>query len=261
MNSVLQDFRYGLRQLRNSPGFTFTAVFTLAIGIGATTAMFSVVLDVLLRPLRYASPEQLVVIRENIATPNREFTDLAVNANHFIFWQQQNRSFTSIAALRPFSMPVGGAQADEIGVAKATSNLISTLGFRPFVGHTFTEEEEKPGHNVVLLTDGFWKRRYGADPAIVGKTVPLDGLQYLVVGILPPEFNLPDSPADFPERTSRLKPSFRLDGPPRNFRRSKAIIITLRSPDCEMASASRRQVQSSIHYNNKSVSTRLTKST
>jgi putative ABC transport system permease protein len=195
MNSVLQDFRYGLRHLRNSPGFTFTAVFTLAIGIGATTAMFSVVLDVLLRPLRYASPEQLVVIRENIATPNREFTDLAVNANHFIFWQQQNRSFTSIAALRPFSMPVGGAQADEIGVAKATSNLISTLGFQPFVGHTFTEEEEKPGHNVVLLTDGFWKRRYGADPAIVGKTVPLDGLQYLVVGILPPEFNLPDSRA------------------------------------------------------------------
>ena len=193
--NLLQDLRYALRQLRKSPGFTFTAILALAVGIGATTAMSSVVLDVLLRPLRYPSPEQLVVIRENIAAPNREFSDLPVNANHFIFWKQQNRSFSSIAVLRPFSMPVGGTQTEEIGVAKATPNLISTLGFQPRLGRTFTDEEEKPGHNVVLLTDGFWKRSYGADPAIVGKTVLLDGLQYLVVGILPPEFTLPDSRA------------------------------------------------------------------
>ena len=195
MKGLLQDLRYALRQLRKGPAFTFTAIITLAVGIGATTAMFSVVLDVLLRPLRYPAPEQLVVIRENISTTTREFTDLAANANHFLFWQQQNRSFRSIAAVLPFSIPVGGVQTEEIGVAKATSNLISTLGFQPRLGRTFTEEEEEPGHNVVLLTDGFWKRRYGANREIVGTTIPLDGLQYLVIGILPPEFALPDSRA------------------------------------------------------------------
>jgi macrolide transport system ATP-binding/permease protein len=195
MTTFIQDVHYAVRQLRKSPGFTFTAIVTLALGIGATTAMFSVVLDVLLRPLRYPAPGQLVVIRENISTPSREFTDLPINANHLVFWQQQNRSFSSIAALQPLSLPVGGTQTEEIGAAKATFNLISTLGFQAVIGRTFTEEEEKPGHNVVLLTDGFWKRRYGADPAIVGKTVLLDGLQYLVVGVLPAEFSLPDSRA------------------------------------------------------------------
>lgn len=193
MSTLIKDVRYGLRQLRKSPGFTFTASVTLALGIGATTAMFSVVLDVLLRPLRYPAPDQLVVIRENISTPSGEFTDLPINANHLVSWQRQNHSLASIAALEPSSMPVGGAQAEEIGVARATSNLISTLGFHPRIGRTFTEEEEKPGFNVVLLTDGFWKRQYSADPAVVGKTVQLDGLQYLVVGVLPPEFSLPDS--------------------------------------------------------------------
>lgn len=195
MSGLLQDFRYAMRQLRKAPGFSFTAISTLALGIGATTAMFSVVLDVLLRPLPYPAPEQLVVIRENISTPNREFSDLPINANHFVFWQQHNRSFGSIAALQPFSMPVGGTETEEVGVAEATANLISILGFQARVGRTFTEEEEKPGHNVVVLADGFWKRRYGADPAIVGKTVLLDGLQYLVIGVLPPEFTLPDSRA------------------------------------------------------------------
>ncbi len=195
MTAILQDLRHAARQLRKSPGFSGTAIVTLAVGIGATTAMFSVVLDVLLRPLPYPAPEQLVVIRENISTPSQEFTDLPINANHFVFWQQQNRSFTSVAALRPFSMPVGGTETEEIGVAEATSELISTFGFQPRLGRTFTEEEEKPGHNVVLLTDGFWKRRYAGDPAIVGKTVPLDGMQYSVIGILPPEFTLPDARA------------------------------------------------------------------
>lgn len=195
MTGITQDLRYAVRQLRKSPRFTFTAILTLVLGIGATTAMFSVVLDVLLRPLPDPEPEQLVVIRESISTPSQEFTDLPINANHLVFWQQHGRSFSSIAALEPLSKPVGGIETEEIGVAQATANLISTLGFGPRVGRNFTEEEEKPGHNVVLLTDGFWKRRYGGDPAIVGKAVPLDGLQYSVIGILPPEFTLPDARA------------------------------------------------------------------
>jgi predicted permease len=196
MTGIAQDLRYALRQLRKSPGFSSVAIVTLAVGIGATTIIFSVVLDVLLRPLLYPAPEQLVVIRENISAPNREWTDLPVNANHLTFWRQRNRSFGSIAAMLPSSVPIGGGtETEEIGVAQATCNLISTFGFQPRVGRSLTEEDERPGHNVVVLTDGFWRRRYASDPAIVGKTVPLDGIPYLVIGILPPEFTLPESRA------------------------------------------------------------------
>jgi predicted permease len=188
----LQDVKYAVRRLGRSPAFTVVSVLTVAIGIGATTAMFTVVLDVLLRPLRYPAAEQLVVIRESITTPKADFSDLPANANHLVFWQQQNRSFSAIAALLPRSMPVGGSQTEEIGVAQETSNLTAMLGFQPRLGRTFTAEEETPGHDVILLSDGFWKRRFGAAPAVVGTTIPLDGRPYLVVGVLPPDFALPD---------------------------------------------------------------------
>jgi predicted permease len=124
--------------------------------------------------------------------PETSFPDLAVNANHFIFWQRKNSTFREIAALRAGSMPIGGGQTEQIGILQTTANLFSVLGFQPRLGRTFTAEEEQPGHDVVLLTDGLWKRQYAADPAIVGKTVTMDGKPYQVIGVLPPDFALPN---------------------------------------------------------------------
>ncbi len=195
MQTWLRDIKVALRRLAKSPAFTIISIATLAIGIGATTAMFSVVHNVLLQPLRYTNAQQLVVLREGISTPEANFSDLPANANHLLFWRQYNRSFTGIAALLPVAMPMGVDQTEEIGVAESTANLVSLLGFQPQLGRTFSEDEEKPDHNVILLTDGLWKRRFGADPQVTGKTIALDGRQYQVIGVLPSGFTLPASRA------------------------------------------------------------------
>ena len=191
MHGFIQDICYTLRRLHKSPAFTLTAVLTLAVGIGATTIMFSFVENVLLRPLPYENSQQLVAIRETISTPKADFSDLPVNANHLTFWQAHNRSFTGIAAFIPESMPIGGGETEEIRVAQITANLPSVLGFQPRLGRTFTRAEEQPNHDAVLLTDGLWRQRYGANPGIVGQTITLDGRQYLVTGVLPSEFAPP----------------------------------------------------------------------
>src|ERR1700722_9374581 len=103
-----QDLKYTLRQLRRSPAFSIIAVLTLALGIGATTAMFTIVQNVLLKPLRYPEPQQLVAIRESISTPKADFNDMPANANHLEFWRAHNHSFSEIAALLPTSLPIGG---------------------------------------------------------------------------------------------------------------------------------------------------------
>jgi predicted permease len=193
--TLLQDLKYAYRQLVKSPAFTCIAVLTLALGVGATTAMFTVIHNVLLKPLPYPNPQQLVTIRENIPTSNVNVTDLPVNANHLLFWREHNHSFSQIAALKPSSMPLGNSPAEEIGIAYETANLHSLLGIQPRLGRTFLPEEEKPDHNVVILTDGLWKRNFAADPAIVGKTITLDGKPYQVVGVLPSSFTLPNSRA------------------------------------------------------------------
>jgi predicted permease len=186
-----QNFHYAFRRLRRSPGFACTVMLTLALGIGANTAIFSVVYGVLLKPLLYPRPEQLVAIREGIA---QDEGDLPVNANHLLFWQRNVRSFSGIAALRTESLPLGGAQPEEIGVAEITANLFPVLGVQPRIGRPFTAEEAQPGHNdVAILTDALWKRRYAADPSIVGKTIVLDGKPYRVAGVLQANFSLPRS--------------------------------------------------------------------
>lgn len=189
MQRLLQDFRYTLRQMRKSPGFAITALLTLALGMGATTVMFSLIENVLLRPLPYSHPQQLVVVQESIATPTHQDNDWAVNANHLVYWQRHSRSFSGIAALQPYVVAMGNGT--EVNVVAATANLVSVLGFQPLRGRTFTSTEEQPGHDVVLLTEAMWEQHFGGDPNIVGSKVGLDGKQYEVVGVLPADFSLP----------------------------------------------------------------------
>jgi predicted permease len=189
---LLSELRFSLRQLRRSPVFSLAALLTLTLCIAANVAMFSVLRNVLLRLPAYAEPQRLVVVREAIQGTQLADNDLPVNANHLGYWQAHAQSFEGFAALAPESLPLGGgAQPEQIGVAQHTGNLFSLLGVQPQLGRTLLPSEERPGHDVVLLSDGLWRHRFGADPAILGRSIPLDGRPYTVIGVLPADFALP----------------------------------------------------------------------
>jgi predicted permease len=191
MHGLFSELRFTIRQLRRSPAFSAAAIFTLALCIGANVVMFSIVRNVLLRLPDYAQPQQLVVLRENIPSGQSADMDLPVNANHLRYWQQHAQSFQGFAALRTGTMPLGGSsQAEEIGIAQHTSNLFSLLGVQPILGRTLLPAEDQPGHEVVVITEGLWRRRFAADPNIIGRAIPLDGRPYTVVGVLSSGFDL-----------------------------------------------------------------------
>jgi putative ABC transport system permease protein len=189
----LHDLRYALRQLRKSPGFTLTAVLTLALGIGATTTIFTLVFDVLLAPLPYAHPEQLTVMEEQVAEFRDIYPTLPMNASNFTFWQQNSRSFQSMAVMEESAVPLGaGGEPQKISVLSATPGIFSVLAVSPALGRAFTPEEAQPGRErVVVLMNGLWRRQFQADPAIVGKTITLNGFPYTVIGVMPESFHLP----------------------------------------------------------------------
>jgi putative ABC transport system permease protein len=193
MHGLLSELRFTLRQLRRSPAFSAAALFTLALCIGANIVMFSIVRNVLLRLPDYAQPQQLVVVREEIHAGPDSFSDLPVNANHLLYWRQHAKSFQGFAAIGTESLPLGGNRPEQIGVAQHTANLFSLLGVQPILGRTLLPLEEQPGHDVVLLTEGLWRRRFAADSNIVGRTIPLDGRPYTVIGVLPASFTLPST--------------------------------------------------------------------
>lgn len=185
---MLNDFRYALRMLVKNPGFTTVVVLTLALGIGANTAIFSVVNAVLIRPMPYHEPDRLVAIHQ---------TDLKKGWNwvppspaDFLDWREQNQVFEDIAAFRVWFHSLAGSDGAEnvLGV-RASANFFRLLGISAARGRTFLAEEEQPGRDqVVLLTHGLWQRRFGSDPAAIGKTVTIDDKPFTIVGILPPDF-------------------------------------------------------------------------
>ena len=193
MQTLLQDLRHALRHLRKAPGFTATAVLTLALGIGATTAIFTLVYDVLLSPLPYRHPEQLVVLQEEVAEFRDIYPTLPVNATHFLSWQHNSHSFQSIAIMEQASMPLGtGGHPRQVDVLSATAGLFSVLESAPQLGRAFTPGEATSGHDrVVLLMNSLWRRQFQSDPHILGKTVTLNGFPYSVIGVMPPSFHLP----------------------------------------------------------------------
>jgi putative ABC transport system permease protein len=188
-----QDLRYAIRQVWRSPGFCVVATMTLALGIGATTAIFTLVYDVMLRPLPFAHPDRLVVVEEKVAEWSNLYPTLPVSANHFTFWQYHNRSFDSMAVMQQGSAPLGAeGRPLQVGVLAATQGIFSVLQVQPQIGRAFTASEVQPGNeHVVVLMDDLWREQFGSDPGIVGKTVRLNGFPYAVIGVMPRSFHMP----------------------------------------------------------------------
>jgi putative ABC transport system permease protein len=194
MHALLKDIRYGIRSLLKRPSFTAIAVITLALGIGANTAIFSVVNAVLLRPLPYKDSDRLVMVWE--ADQKKGVNHVQVSAPNYVDWRDQNDVFEQMAAA--FARPDTGVNLSEgtnpewVQAAVTTGNLFAVLGIQPALGRAFLPEEEKAGNNrVAILSDSLWQRRFAGDRSIVGKTITLDARSYTVVGVLPVDFEFP----------------------------------------------------------------------
>ena len=207
IESFAADLKYAARALRKNPGFTAVAVFTVALGIGSSTAVFSVVNAVLLRPLRFRDPDRLMMVWETRETrgENRE----VVSAQNFQEWVRQNQTFEHLAAFGGWSQRVmEGGEPKEIPAWRVTSDLFPVLGVQPILGRFFLPEEERDaGQPVAILSYGFWQRS-GGDRNIAGKTVQLDREVLTVVGVMPKGFNFPaESEMWFPMPANELKGS------------------------------------------------------
>ena len=192
LEALLQDLRYGVRMLLRKPGFTLVALITLALGIGANTAIFSVVNAVLLRPLPFAEAERLVWVGGWLRNQTRE---AGVTPADFLDYSEQSQSFAQLAASISETVPAnftGSGEPERLKAAMVTANYLEVFGVKPAVGRTFFPEEDQPGRDrVVVLSHGLWARAFGADPAIINQTITLDGSNFTVIGIMPPQFQYP----------------------------------------------------------------------
>ena len=188
-----RDFRLVFRQMRRSPGFTAVAVLSLALGLGAATAMFSIVNGVLLEPLKYSDPARLYMAQTVVAARFKATTPWPVNARHFDEWRKHGRSWEQIALVDGLNVTLTGkGEPQQLSGFAVSSNFFRTLGVQPALGRDFFPEEERPGHShVVILADSLWRTRFAADPSVVGQTILLDGEPDLVVGVMPPWLRLP----------------------------------------------------------------------
>ena len=187
-----QDVRFGLRMLRKNPGFAAVAVLTLALGIGADTTIFSVINATLLKPLPFPQPDRLVLVWETSGKGHDNWN--AVSAPNFWDFERQSKSFERMAifdAGRGYNLSPAGTkqEVEQVSGLRVSASFFSVLGFEPFLGRTFLPEEETLGKDhEVLLSYGLWKRRYGGDPALVGRTITIDGQAFTVVGVMPRQF-------------------------------------------------------------------------
>jgi putative ABC transport system permease protein len=192
---VIRDARYAIRQLLMTPGFTAVAIVTLALGIGATTAMFSVVNGVLLRPLPYPEPDRLVIVHEVVPQYGR----FSVAPATFLDWRKQNTVFEHIAAFTAGSATLADAGGSErVSNAAVSSDVFDLLQVRPALGRGFSADEDAPGrNNVVVLSHGMWQRRFGGDQKILGRAIRLNGSQSTVIGVMPAGFYFPSRQVEF----------------------------------------------------------------
>jgi putative ABC transport system permease protein len=196
MDTLVQDIRFGLRMLLKAPGFTAVAIIVLALGIGANTAIFSVVNAVLLRPLPYPQPDRLVQVWHT--PPQSSFPGakiFSVSPANYLDWVNQNRSFEQLAIYGFMSFNLTGKGEPESLIAtRVSSNFFSVLRTQPMAGRVFTSEEDSSGHGkVVIISHAFWQSHFGADPNTVGQTISLNSESYTIVGIMPAKFAFPTS--------------------------------------------------------------------
>jgi putative ABC transport system permease protein len=192
MESLIKDIRYSIRSLLKHRRFTMIAVITLALGIAANTAIFSVVNSVLLRPLPYPDSDHLMALRE-FNMPKQP--DAQIAPGNFLEWRRQNPVFSALAAYRNISYNLtGDGDAERLLAGRVSAGLFTVLGVRPVLGRDFLAEEDQPGHEkVVLISYGLWQRRFGSDVNVIGRTLKLSGENFTVVGVLAAGFRLPDA--------------------------------------------------------------------
>jgi len=194
MRNLIGDFRFGLRILLRNPGFTLAAIVVLALGIGANTAIFSIVNGVLLRPLPYQDASRIMQIWH--VPPAKSFPGMSlfsVSPANYLDWQAQNHSFEQMAAYGFDSFNVGGERPEAIRGSSIAPGFFSILRVQPVLGRTFSPDEDRPGQgNVVMLGNKLWRDHFASDPTIVGRNVLLNSQTYTVIGVMPPKFKFPD---------------------------------------------------------------------
>jgi putative ABC transport system permease protein len=195
---MTRDLRYAVRSLSKDPGFAAMAALSLAVGIGANTAIFSLVNGVLLRPLDYREPERLVAISQASPKFLKLYPALPVNIATLLEWRKHSSPFESIGAYRNTALSLtGSGQPELITGAAVSANIFHVLGVASRLGREFLDNEDRSGQDqVVILADSLWRRRYQADAGIVGRKIMLDGKPFLVIGVLPPDFQFPKQEDD-----------------------------------------------------------------
>src|ERR1051326_59859 len=191
MPSILQDIHYAWRTLRRTPGFAIIAILTLALGIGANTAIFSVVNAVLIRPLPYEHPDRLVQVLES--NPRRGLRVTGVSPANFKDWKQQSTAFSDMAAAEWTAFNYrGNSGAVRIDGAAISVNLLQVLGQPLLMGRGFEKAEEQPGHDdVILISETLWNRQFGRDSGVLGKEMRMNGRSFMIIGVLPASFEFP----------------------------------------------------------------------
>ncbi len=196
LETLLQDVRFGLRMLRKSPGFSAIAVLTLALGIGANTAIFSVVEGVLLKPLPYPHQEELVAVRHT--APGLSIKDLSASISNYFIYREQSRTFQDIGLFYStgYSVNVTGlAEPEHVPALGVTDGVLPILGVTPLLGRSFARADDSPGSaETVILTYGYWRRKFGGDRSVIGKTITVDGKLRQIIGVLPRKFRFLDQP-------------------------------------------------------------------
>ena len=188
LETLGQDLRFSLRMLQKSPGFTFVAIATLALGIGANTAIFSIVNGVLLNPLPFPHPDQLMMLHQK----EKNFEFASVSYPNFQDWRKSNHTFSSMAISRGYYFSLlGSGAAEQIDGQFTSAGYFETLGVKPLLGRTFTDAEALPGAGpVVLISEGLWRRKFSASSAVLGKSISLEGRNFTIIGVIPASFRL-----------------------------------------------------------------------